>query len=249
MSLAVNYAKAAAASAWMATVGGRGEFSELLEKTAFVVPGDLDPAVCQALVDRMEACIADPAHPRIWRDGVGSDTRVMGFEQDIGELVRHFDIPGRIRAIDEYMGRRTRSWFLMGNRVVPKPDNKGSGGGLHRDSPFSHQVKCIWYLTDVTTSTGPFQFAPHSHRDLLRRRRTVPLGQTRFETYDQEVVEVHASAGSLLVCDTKCVHGGKPIEDGTRYAVTLYTLPTRQGAGDIFRKTGIDPTLAYVSNA
>ena len=244
MSTIVNYAKAAAASTWMSTIGGRGEFRDLLQRTAVVLPGDLDRTTCNVLVERMEACIANPAHPRLWRDETGSDTRVMGFEQDIGDMVRHFDIPRRIKAVDDYTGRRTKSWFLMANRVVPKPNNKGSGGGLHRDSPFSHQVKCIWYLTDVTASTGPFQYGPGTHRGLLRSRGTLQLGQMRFDSIDMELVEAHAPAGSLLVCDTKCVHGGKAIEDGMRYAVTLYTLPTKGGAAAIFEKVGISSALA-----
>jgi hypothetical protein len=48
----------------------------------------------------------------------------------------------------------------------------------------------------------------------------------------------------MLVCDTKCIHSGKPIEKGVRYAVTLYTLPTEDGAADLFRKSQIDPALA-----
>src|SRR3546814_14658032 len=38
-----------------------------------------------------------------------------------------------------YVGRSTKSWLLMANRLLPKDGNLGSGGGLHRDSPFSHQ--------------------------------------------------------------------------------------------------------------
>lgn len=246
MTTAINYAKSVAVLGWMRFFGTKGEFSELKEKTAMIVEGDLPKDVCDALIEKIEAVLADPSHPRVWRDQVGSDSRILGFEQDIGELAEHFKIERRIKAIDEYLGRPVKSWFLMANRVVPVENNLGSGGGLHRDSPFSHQVKCIWYLNDVNTENGPFEFVPGSHFNALSARDAYPLGEYRFDSVRRgdQLVEAHAAAGAMLVCDTKCIHSGKPIEKGVRYAVTLYTLPTENAAADIFRKSQIDPALA-----
>lgn len=129
----------------------------------------------------------------------------------------------------------------MANRVVTKPQNLGSGGGLHRDSPFSHQVKCIWYLSDVTPLTGPFRYLPGTHKDLLSQRSDYPIGKMRFERVHGEMVEVHAPAGSLLICDTKCIHGGKPIQEGVRYALTLYTSLRADGTETVLRKLGLPP--------
>lgn len=246
MTTAINYAKSVAVLSWMRLFGTKGEFSELKEKTAMIVEGDLPKEVCDTLIKKIEAVLADPSHPRVWRDQVGSDTRIFGFEQDIGDLAEHFKVERRIKAVEEYLGCTVKSWFLMANRVVPLKNNLGSGGGLHRDSPFSHQVKCIWYMNDVNTENGPFEFVPGSHFNVLSTRNEYPLGKYRFESIcsDDTLVEVHASAGAMLVCDTKCIHSGKPIEKGVRYAVTLYTLPTEDGAADIFRKSQIDPALA-----
>lgn len=246
MSEAINYAKSVAVLGWMRFVGTKGEFSELKQKTAITVDGDLPKEVCNTLIERIESVLADPSHPRVWRDQVGSDSRILGFEQDIEDLVSHFRIDRRIQAIDDYLGRPVKSWFLMANRVVPVENNLGSGGGLHRDSPFSHQVKCIWYLNDVGTENGPFEYVPGSHFNTVSARKSYPLGAYRFDDVrsGDELVEVHASAGTMLVCDTKCIHSGKPIEKGVRYAVTLYTLPTEDGAADLFRKSQIDPALA-----
>jgi ectoine hydroxylase-related dioxygenase (phytanoyl-CoA dioxygenase family) len=246
VNIAINYVKSVAVLGWMRFFGTKGEFSELKEKTAMIVEGDLPKEVCDALIEKIEAVLADPSHPRVWRDEVGSDSRILGFEQDIGDLAEHFKIERRTKAVDEYLGHPVKSWFLMANRVVPVENNLGSGGGLHRDSPFSHQIKCIWYLNDVNTENGPFEFVPGSHFNALSARDAYPLGEYRFDSVRRgdRLVEVHASAGAMLVCDTKCIHSGKPIESGVRYAVTLYTMSSHGGAADIFRKSQIDPALA-----
>ncbi len=240
----VNYAKTAAASAWMRFFAARGEFSELKEKTAILQLSSLSKAACQEMIARIDAAAEDRAHSRVWRDDVASDTRILGFERDIPDFLSELEIERCILAIDAYTGRKTKSWFLMANRVVPKDSNLGSGGGLHRDSPFSHQVKCIWYLSDVTTENGPFQYIPDTHFNLFKTRADYPLGKSRFNSAAHDLVEVTAEAGSLLICDTKCIHGGKPIQTGARYAVTLYTLPTVEGARSIFKGSGLDPDLA-----
>ncbi len=244
MSTMLNYAKTLAASAWMHSFAARGEFRELKEKTAVIVRGALPQDACKQMIERIDAMADETSHPRVWRDSVASDSRIFGFEQDIPEFLEHFEVQRRIEAVDAYTGRKTKSWFLMANRVVPVDKNLGSGGGLHRDSPFSHQVKCIWYLTDVGTENGPFQYIPNTHFNIMKTRADYPLGKSRFDSVSHDLVEATAKAGSLLICDTKCIHSGKPIQSGARYAVTLYTLLTEKGAAELFRKSGVDPELA-----
>lgn len=244
MNTIVNVAKSLASSAWMFSFGARGELRELKDKTAVILPDILEQDACREMIKRIDAIAEDAHHPRVWRDDVGSDTRILGFEHIIPEFMDQFDVERRIEAVDAYTGRSTKSWFLMANRVLPKEKNLGSGGGLHRDSPFSHQIKCIWYLSDVTTENGPFQYIPDTHFNIMSTRDAYPLGQSRFDTVQHDLVEATAKAGSLLICDTKCIHGGKPIEKSARYAVTLYTLPTEDGAQTVFRDSGVDPALA-----
>lgn len=244
MKVVINYLKAILASIWMRFWAGRGELRPLQTETAKVIPQVLPEPVCQQLVGKIEAILADNKHPRVWRDSKGSDNRIWGFEQDIDDLVDNFDIPRWMRAVDKYTGTKTRSWCLMANKLVPVDGNFGSGGGMHRDSPFSHQVKCIWYLNDVGSLNGPFQYLPGTNVNIIRDRRRYRLGENRFHGIKKEATEVHATAGSLLVCDTKCIHGGKPIEEGARYAVTLYTFSRESGVKSIFEKSGLDPALA-----
>ncbi|MEO9599260.1 phytanoyl-CoA dioxygenase family protein [Parasphingorhabdus sp.] len=230
MNAIAKFSKALIKDAWQEFFGGKGEFGELTQKTALVFEGSLSREVCDTLIQEIERVLADRSHPRIWRDALGADCRILGFEKDIGGLIDHFEIKRRLLAIGEYLGTPIQSWHLMANRVVPREDNLGSGGGWHRDSPYSHEVKCIWYLNDVASENGPFQFLPDSHRKTIAMRKEYPLGDSRFEALMAEdmPVEVTGKAGSLLVCDTKCVHRGKPIEEGARYAVTIYTSPNAE---------------------
>lgn len=244
MNGVADYVKAMVASAWMGSFATRGKLKILKEVTAVVYPGVLSGEICQKLISYIDGIVETEGHPRVWRDSVGSDARILGFEQDIGDLIQNFELQDWIKAISAYMGLKVKSWTLMANRVVAKPGNIGSGGGLHRDSPFSHQVKCIWYLSDVNPQSGPFQYIPGSHVNTIQKRKDYALGQMRFPEVHDNLVEVCADAGSLLVCDTKCIHGGKPIEHGVRYAVTLYTFAKENGVNVLFQKSGIDPKLA-----
>lgn len=243
MTGTLHYLKALLAMAWMGCFGARGEFSALKSQTAMLVPDALPPDVCAELRSRIEVICSLEEHPRMWRDRTESDTRILGFEHEIGDLLEFFQIERWINAIDLYLGLKTRSWFLMANRVIPKEDNLGSGGGPHRDSPFSHQVKCIWYLSDVTAETGPFRYVPGTNSRLIKARDRYPLGEMRFNSVSDDMVEVHARAGTLLICDTKCIHGGKPIQSGARYAITLYTFVRPDGDRTVFRQLGLDPAL------
>lgn len=243
MNTLIDHAKEVASTAWMNSFATRGEFAPLKRDTAIVYPAVIPANVAADLVTRIDRIADTEKHPRVWRDAVGSDTRIFGFEQDMPDAMSYFDVMRYIKAVDDYVGLKTHAWFLMANRVLPKPGNKGSGGGLHRDSPFSHQVKCLWYLSDVTTETGPFQYVPGTHFNAYKTRKSYPLGQTRFDTIEDELVEVHAKAGSLLVCDTKCIHGGKPIQSGARYVVTLYTFTRPASADKLLETSGVDPTL------
>lgn len=227
MNSIATFVKAWAKDKWHGARGGKGEFSGLTQQTALVFENDLGKDVCDKLIADIESVLAEPNHPRVWKDAIGADSRILGFERDIGDLIKNLEIDRRLEAIEEYLGVKIRSWYLMANRVLAVENNLGSGGGWHRDSPYSHEVKCIWYLSDVKSENGPFEFVPGTHVNAIERREDYPLGVNRFDALKEEEapVEVTAGAGSLLVCDTKCIHRGKPIRRGVRYAVTIYTSP------------------------
>mgnify|MGYP001162033232 CR=1 FL=1 len=231
-----NNAKLFLATTFFQVFGGRGKYKNLKESTALVFPKEIPDQVCKKLLtvidDALEASAAN-----VWWDKVGADARILGFETCIPDELFHFNLRSEIEDIERYLGRKVKSWFLMANRIRSISGNLGSGGGLHRDSPFSHQVKCIWYLTDVRSENGPFQYVPGSHLDAGGKNSRYPAGKYRFEKVNQKLIEVLAPAGSKLVCDTKCIHSGKPIELGARYAVTLYTFEKSDGARRFIEKS------------
>ena len=231
--------KSIISSIFIQVFGLRGRFREIYRNTAMVEPCAIPLDICEKLIGKIEAILSQPEYPRVWKDSTESDSRILGFEKDIDGLTKLLSISEKIDCIDSYTGQKTKSWFLMANRLVPRLNNLGSGGGMHRDSPFSHQVKCIWYLNDVFEDNGPFQYIPFTNINSLANRKKYPLGQSRFEEVYETPVEVHADAGTLIICDTKCIHSGKPIQSGVRYAVTLYTLPKVGGLEKMLKSLGI----------
>ena len=234
-----NLLKTLAADAWVKTVGGRGDFRQLKSRTSIILEDEIPNSICDDIIRRINH-MADNPDDRVWQDKVGSDTRILAFESVISDHLHYLRVPDRVKAIDAYLGIKTRSWFLMANRVLPKSGNLGSGGGIHRDSPFSHQVKCIWYLSNVDSGNGPFQYVPGSHFSAIADRKKYPIGEIRFDAAEDPVVDALAPAGSLLVSDTKCIHGGKPIEVGARYAITLYTYSSTNKTREVYRDLGVD---------
>jgi hypothetical protein len=92
-------------------------------------------------------------------------------------------------------------------------------------------IKFFFYLTDVTTETGPHCFVKGTHNKM----KDVISHDGRFddklinESFKQsEVVEIIGSAGTIVAVDTKGLHKGKELYHGNRlifqieFASTLF---------------------------
>jgi len=201
-----------------------------------VVPNFYDPETCRSSVAELERLFVEYADYVQRR----SDLRIFGVESGSDVLAR-FAVDPRLRAIAEStLHEPTVNAFTLGARLDYAPGNAGSGEGWHRDS-FVSQFKAILYLSDVGEGNGPFQLLLDSEKvprivdDLVRGRlgfhqnrvadaqvdRLVAQQPTRLHTFT-------ASAGTLLLVNTSAIHRGKPIEHGTRYALTNYYFPTRR---------------------
>ena len=240
MSLIINTIKLNLARTYMGAFGYRGELRGLKESTAIKLEKSLTIADCDEIIKRFEDCLnnsrIDDVAVKVWEDDSGSDTRIVNFEQVINkDLLDRLDVENKIKMIELYLGRKVRSWSLMVNRVRYKPENLGSGGGWHRDSPFSHQIKFIWYLSQVTEGCGPFQYIPKSNS--AKSRSEYGVGRYRFEEGEITGVikTVIGNKGSMLICDTAAIHRGAPIRvKCDRYALSLYTSPHKSGVAKIF---------------
>jgi hypothetical protein len=165
-----------------------------------------------------------------------SDARIYGVDL----IANDFGLRGKTDRIDEWAKRfyktdEIKSFQMLGN-IKYNEENLGSGGGWHRDSPFSHQFKFIIYLNDVNKYNGPFQYikGTHKERELYRYSKLInaPLDRYRFnneeileienEIYKDKVATIEGLAGTLLLADVKGLHRGKPLISGERWATTRY---------------------------
>jgi hypothetical protein len=209
------------------TRGRRGPFAQVFGADGLSVRADaLDAATCAILREKLDALIAAKAEG-YWADPEGADHRIFRFEQHYPEVKSHIGFDRLVEDVEDYVGRRVSDSYLMANRIDAVVNNTGSGGGLHRDSAYTHQVKVIWYLSDVTPEHGPFAYAKQSAslRSVLFDAK--PIGATRLDhvadRFLPHMVRVTGNAGTCLSADTMGMHQGIPIRHGSRYAMTLYT--------------------------
>jgi hypothetical protein len=215
------------AASWLREVERRGYC---------VVPEFYDAERCRRCVAELERLYAQ------FPDCVQrkSDLRMFGVEAG-SALLREFGDDARLLAIAERMLREpVVNAFTLGNRIDFAPGNCGSGEGWHRDS-FVVQFKAILYLCDVEPSTGPFELIADSEKlsQLMADMLVGRLGLSQNRIRDEQVamlLEQHperlqtfaARAGTLLLVNTSAIHRGRPIERGTRYALTNYFTERRR---------------------
>lgn len=176
-------------------------------------------------------------HPEfVTLESNGNDKRVY----KVDKYTDSFNLP----AVDEIANDLFRDFsfiikpdhFMLLGVINAGSDNLGSGGGWHRDSPFSHQFKTILYLSDVTLDNGPFQYIKGSHiySSLNKSAKYLnkEISSRRFSEdevkvlVDNQIVQNPTTfigkAGSLLIADTRGLHRGSPLKSGNRYALTRY---------------------------
>lgn len=163
----------------------------------------------------------------VWSDDLGSDLRIFGIDMLDSEFKKIFDHRALNEIYSKYIGGAEKHSFVMANHVQFKEKNKGSGGGWHRDTFFSRQLKFIVYLTDVSDENGPFEYLQKSHRkshkikDLMLRFRQDNI--RRYVDKDfQNSIKMLGNAGDLIIADTSGIHRGSPIREGERIALTNY---------------------------
>lgn len=168
---------------------------------------------------------------KVWTDRYRSDFRIIGAEHIHSEIADYFN-HSEIRAVgSRYLDRQMKPYFCMANRTEFQPKNPGSGGGWHRDQTYGNGFKSLVYLTDVGPKNGPFQLIPGSHKVTHHIFKTPNEDKYQF-THDEvlkmtrgnadAINDLCADAGTVLLFNTNAVHRGKPLEQGTRYAMTNY---------------------------
>jgi hypothetical protein len=198
-----------------------------------LVPDFMSAQECETIRSRMDEII--DTNQKIWKDAQGSDHRIY-FANEASEEVNCF-LHNRVvtSVISTYEKTNKYSGFTLANKLVFKENNAGSGGGWHRDLVKRKQTKALLYLSDVTEQSGPFQFITGTHQfsNVIKFQKEFGFRYNQSRFADEEIREVISkypellftvtgSLGTLLLVDTRGLHRGKPIEAGTRYALTNY---------------------------
>ena len=204
---------------------------ELLQNGFVLLPRFFDKEYVDTVVEELIAKGEDIYN---WKDQEKSDNRAYQAERSLSSLDKFYANDFIKRTASWFYGTKKLNSFILLNKLIPVLNNKGSGGGWHRDSPTRHQFKAILYLSDVSVKNGPFQIIPKSNRKRYIIRDFIRLGKVKryrftdedigrilsFDEYD--IKNIVGPPGSLLLVDTKAYHRGMPIIEGQRLAATIY---------------------------
>lgn len=200
----------------------------------FVEDGFYSREKCNKLIKKIDNLIESGVE-NVWLDDDFSDHRLY-FANELDEDFDEFYKNEKIRCVlSNYTGTTAPNGMVLAARIEYKNQNMGSGGGWHRDSPFTHQFKAICYLNDVDENNGPFEYIKKSHlkKNILFAylKRFLKPGQYRFNddeippllsSQELSIKTVMAEAGSIAYVDTKGIHRGKPLNEHVRYAIFCY---------------------------
>src|SRR5450830_43339 len=192
-------------------------------------------------------------YPEYVNKNAKADKRVYG-ANNASTLVDEFAKNEELLSIASAYNRKTTTTaFTLAARMPTSVDNQGSGEGWHRDA-FLRQFKAILYLSDVGPKNGPFQFIQDSHlgSQIVQDVKNGNLKYMQYRIEEEKIARILANksdrlktytgrAGTLILVDTSAVHRGKPIQAGTRYALTNYYFPTDAIDQSMYEKFDVLP--------
>lgn len=223
------------------------------EKGYYVWPDFASVEFCSELIHVIDEFIEN--NPEVvWSDNQGADFRIWGLDR-VNKLAAEFyqhKINKATREAYYQLEDKNIVGFTMTNRITAVENNLGSGGGWHRDAVNIKQLKSIMYLSDVDEMHGAFQYIEKTqHKSTVtdsilklnfkhnQNRLSEEDVEKMISEFDLDLVTLTGKAGTLLLVDTTGVHRGKPIEKGSRYAMTNYYWRSLNKGGK-----GISPHIA-----
>lgn len=208
---------------------------EINKKGYYVINDFLSKTEADELKNELDYLL-DNSSINIWRDELKSDNRIF-FANKINNKIKKILENESITLIKKsYTGNVNKKGSLsLASKLIFKENNLGSGGGWHRDTPYSRQFKAVIYLSDVGYESGPFTYIPYSHKKINSIKavlmRVFKGGQYRYSDEEIEAYnnlfktqpkEITGKAGTLILTDTKGIHRGAPILKGMRYVLFNY---------------------------
>jgi len=223
-----------------------------LKKNGYaVVKNFITKKECEKILSQIDHFITKKSS-FVYVDKEMSDFRIFGAEKIDKSIFNFYSNKNIISVAENYLSSKIENLMTMANKVIFKNNNLGSGGGWHRDS-LDGQFKCILYLVDVNENNGPFQMINNSHKlkniffDSLFTKQNIFNTRIKNDIVDKlinenngKVISFTGLAGTLLLVDTSSIHRGKPLKEGTRYALTNYFYPWYSG---IFSQNTFTPKV------
>lgn len=172
---------------------------------------------------------------RDYKEGMGGDYRIFGLENTHYLIRKSFYNFEYMSSLKKYCGMNVFPCTVLGG-IVKAISGKtiNSGSSWHRDPPSKlpyKRIKAIIYLTDVTEKNGPFTFIPNTrYTDLNDNNTMLRISEEFVSNLDQDPVEFHAKAGTMIIADITNIHRGKPIVEGNRYSMTYYFKNDQRGS-------------------
>ena len=207
--------------------------NEIKNHGFYKIDNFLDQNLCDEIIESIKN-FSDSNKQFINSDHIDSDRRIYGSEY-INSEIKNFNENFFIKKIGEdYLDCKIECLMTLVNCVKFKANNKGSGGGWHKDSIYK-QYKSILYLNDVTDLNGPFELIKNSNKfwwsifniSFLKKK----IFETRFENKeidylikykDIKKITLLGKKGTLILVDTSMIHRGSPLREHERYALTNY---------------------------
>ncbi|MFV8224386.1 phytanoyl-CoA dioxygenase family protein [Christiangramia aquimixticola] len=203
-------------------------------KGFYILENHFDKNWCEQAITEIDNLI-EKFPDQIWKDAADSDFRLFGANRVSSFINEYYTHPLLISLLQTYEGTKMKDGFTLGAKLIAAENNKGSGGGWHRDHANVKQSKSIVYLTDVIDDNGPFQYISKSHKsyniykdsynynfDQFQNRFTEQEVNRLIEKEPERLKTITGAAGTVILTDTRGIHRGKPIQKGTRYALTNY---------------------------
>lgn len=126
----------------------------------------------------------------------------------------------------EYLGSKpiqdlTAMWW---STTFSKEASSEAAQLYHFDMDRFKFIKFFFYLTDVTSKTGPHCYIKGTHARLpekLWKDERILDSEIAQEIDGEDKIEIIGSKGSIIAVDTRGLHKGKPLTEGERLILQL----------------------------
>ena len=143
------------------------KLDDLNEKSYCILENFINEDECNSFIKSINNAKNDSNKNLLgfWSDDLMSDIRFFKFQKY--DNIANNKILNNEIILDYHKavtGRDFAEKSLMANHVIYKDNNKGSGGGWHRDTRFRTYFKAFIYLNNVDDTNGPLEIIEGSHK-------------------------------------------------------------------------------------